>query len=147
MKPVAGAWVPPQSSLLKQSWTVRGGIADFDDADLGGVFLAKDGHRAALEGLRVGEFEVSTGRFSRDAAADEALDVGELLGRGRFGLGVVEAQVVGRDERAGLADVLAEHVAEGGMEQVGGGVVAGRVGASGAVDVGLDLVADGNCRR
>ena len=64
-------------------------------------------------------------------------------GRGRFGLGVVEAQVVGRDERAGLADVFAEHVAEGGVEQVGGGVVAGRVGASGAVDLGLDLVADG----
>ena len=54
----------------------------------------------------------------------------------------VEAEAVGRDERAGLADVLAEDLTQGGVEDVSGGVVAHRVAAAGLVDAGLDGVAD-----
>ena len=48
----------------------------------------------------------------------------------------VEAQLVGADVGAGLAHVLAEALAQRGVQQVGGGVVAlGRV-AGGVVDAG-----------
>ena len=55
---------------------------------------------------------------------------------------VVEAQVVGVDERAGLARALADHVAQRAVEQVRAGVVAHRVGAPLGVDDGLDGLAD-----
>ena len=48
----------------------------------------------------------------------------------------VEAQPIGRDERAGLFDVRAEHVAQRGMQQVRGGVVAARRVPEGDVDIG-----------
>ena len=50
----------------------------------------------------------------------------------------VEAQVVGRHERAGLAGPLADDVAQRAVEQVRAGVVAHRVGAPLGIDHGLD---------
>ena len=51
-----------------------------------------------------------------------------------FRMGEVEAQAVGCDQRASLADVLAEHRPQAGMEQVRGGVIAHDVPAADAVD-------------
>ena len=62
-------------------------------------------------------------------------------------VGEVEAQPVGRDERAGLLDVLAEHLAQGVVQEVGGRVVAaGRV-ASLDVDRRRGDLAGGDRRR
>ncbi len=46
----------------------------------------------------------------------------------------VEAQTVGADERARLFDVLAEHLAQGVVEDVGASVVAANGGAPTHVD-------------
>ena len=54
------------------------------------------------------------------------LDLGRSARRHRLVVGEVEAQAVGGDERAGLLDVVAEHLAQGAVQQVGGGVVAPR---------------------
>ena len=54
----------------------------------------------------------------------------------------VEAQVVGRHQRARLAGPLADHVPQRPMEQVRARVVAHRVGAPLGVHDGLDRLAD-----
>ena len=54
----------------------------------------------------------------------------------------VEAKVVRRHERAGLARPLPHHVPKRPMEQVRAGVVAHRVGASLGVHLGRDRLAD-----
>ena len=50
-------------------------------------------------------------------------DFGKLLGLDSFEMGKVKAQAVGFDERAGLADVIAQHFAQGPVQDVGCGVV------------------------
>ena len=77
-----------------------------------------------------------------DDAADLVLDGALLVVRQRPIERVVEAQVVGRDQRAGLAGPLAHHVAQRPVEQVGAGVVAHRVGAPLGIDDRLDGLAD-----
>ena len=121
---------------------VRLRVADFDDADVGVVTLAEDRHRAGLERVLVGHFAGGDGDVVADAGLDEPLDLAELAGFGRVRLGVVEAEVIGRHERAGLADVVAEHLAQGRVEQVRRRVVARRVLPPRAVDLCFDLLTD-----
>ena len=67
-------------------------------------------------------------------AVGDALDLLDLLGRDRLVVREVEAQALRGDQRAGLLDVVAEHLAQGVVQQVRRGVVApGRV-AAGDVD-------------
>ena len=56
--------------------------------------------------------------------------------------GVVEAEIVGRDERPGLLRRRAGDVAQGAVEEVRGGVVAHRPGAPLGVDDGRDGLTD-----
>ena len=82
-----------------------------------------------------------TGWLSRIQLVDLVLDVRELLGGERLAVREVEAQLVGPDVGAGLVHVAAEPLAQRGVQQVGGGVVAlGRV-AGGAVDARVDALA------
>ena len=68
-----------------------------------------------------------TGRSSRTTPADLGLDRALLVvGEGPVER-EVEAQVIGRDQRARLAGLLADDVAQRAMEQVRAGVVAHRV--------------------
>ena len=126
---------------------VGGGVADFDNADIGGVLLAEDGHCAGLQRLLVGHFVGVDGDVVADAGGDEFLHGGELAGGGSVGLGVVEPQPFGRDERAGLMDVVAEDAAQGGVEEMGGGVVAHEAVAPVEGDAGLNGFADGDATR
>ena len=59
-----------------------------------------------------------------DLRVDGVLDVAQLLRAERAGVAEVEAQLVGADVGAGLADVGAETLAQRRVQQVGGGVVA-----------------------
>ena len=59
-------------------------------------------------------------------------------------VGEVEAQVRGIDQRAGLLDVRAEHLAQRGMEKMRAGVIAHGGAADFVVDDGVELVADAN---
>jgi len=52
----------------------------------------------------------------------------------------IEAQTLGRDERALLRDVRSEHFAQRRVQQVRGGVVGADACAPGGVDAGGDLV-------
>ena len=82
-----------------------------------------------------------TGWLSRIQPLTVVLDVAQLLGRQRAAVGEVEAQLVGADVGAGLADMVAEPPAQRRVQQVGGGVVAlGRVPGR-AVDVRADALA------
>ena len=79
-------------------------------------------------------------------AAQEVVDLGldgpDLVRRHRPGLAEVEAQPVGRDQRALLRHVLAQMPAQRGVQQVGGRVGAADAVAAGGVDLELDRVAD-----
>ena len=95
-----------------------------DDAHLVAVFLAEERHRAGgdrlLRRLHVGLH----GRVLQHLLVDDPLDLEELLAREGAEVDEVEAQAIGRDERSRLLHVRAEHLAQRGMEQVRGGVVA-----------------------
>ena len=74
--------------------------------------------------------------------ADLVLDGADLV-RGQAAVErEVEAQVVRRHERAGLAGPLPDHVPQRSMEQVRAGVVAHRVGPPVGVHLGRDRLAD-----
>ena len=55
---------------------------------------------------------VCTGVLLQDLLVDDALDLEQLLARDGAEVDEVEAQPVGRDERAGLLDVRAQHLCE-----------------------------------
>src|SRR5690606_19688861 len=72
----------------------------------------------------------------------QVLDLPDLFGGQRLVVAEVEPQPVGRDQRALLLDVLAQHLAQGPVEDVGAGVVAPDGVAPLAVDAGVGLLAD-----
>ena len=107
-------------------------------------FLAEERHRAGRDRLlRVLDRGVD-GLVLEDRLVDDPLDLLSLLGRDGGEVDEVEAQAIGRDERARLLDVPAEHLAQRGVQQVRGGVIAPRRITQLAVDFGADDVARGN---
>ena len=113
-----------------------------DDADLVAVFLAEQRHRAGRDGLLGRHVDVRLHRrVPVDLLVDDALDAIELVARDRLEVHEVEAQAIGRDERAGLLDVRAEHLAQRGVEQVRRRVIAARRVADVRVHFGGDDVA------
>ena len=119
MSPVARTCVPPHSSMLKT-------VADRDDADAVAVFLAEQRHRAGGDRFFRRSHVGLHRRVAVDLLVDDALDVVELLARDRLEVHEVEAQPIGRDERAGLLDVRAEHLAQRRVQQVRRRVIAPR---------------------
>ena len=118
-------------------------VADADDAHDVGVLVAEEGEGAARERLLVGLVLDVDGEVLAHGLVGQRLDLAQLLRRQRLEMGEVEAQAVRRDQRAGLAHVRAEHLAQGGVQDVGAGVVAHDVAAQALVDARLDGVADG----
>ena len=60
-----------------------------------------------------------TGSFCKHDAIGDVLDRGDLGRRDRLGMRDVETQAVGRNERALLRDMVAEHDAQRLVQQVG----------------------------
>src|SRR5580704_1956385 len=117
-------------------------VADADDANVVAVLLAEHRDGAALLGL-LDRQDVDLALGVRaDIGVDEILDLALLLVGHRREVREVEAQPIGRDQRAFLRDVVAEHVLERVVEQVRGRVVRADPLAARVVDVELDLVAD-----
>ena len=77
-------------------------------------------------------------------AVGQVFDVLQLLVADRGKVREVEAQVAGIDQRARLLHMLAQHLAQRGMQQVRAGMVAHGGAADFVVDHGVDLVADVN---
>ena len=113
--------------------TTRTSSPYFSPNSARGARLARllDAHQAGDDGL-VGD----------DDAIGDVLDRGDLLRRDRLGMGDVEAQPVGRDQRALLRDVVAEHDAQRLVQQMGGRVVGARGRARFVVDLQLQRHAD-----
>ena len=114
---------------------------DADGAHGLAVLLVEEGVGAGIHGLGHGHVLRRDRAILADDAAHLVLDGVALLGRQAPIGGVVEAQVVGCDQRAGLAGRVAERVAQGAMEHVRAGVVAHGAGAAVGVDLGADLLA------
>ena len=118
------------------------GLAHAQHAHAIAVLLAEQRHRAEIQRF----LHVHVVHFGRMVVADfgvhPALDLGQLAGTERSEMGEVEAQTVGRDQRTLLGDVIAEHAAQGGMQQVRGRVVEHGGGATRGVDAGAHA-----CRR
>ena len=70
------------------------------------------------------------------------LDLGDLFGGDGLVVAEVEAEPVGPDPRTLLLDVVAEDLAQGPVQEVGGGVVASDRGSPLVVDGGGHLLAD-----
>ena len=107
-----------------------------------GILVAEEGERAG------GESVVDVHDVGRDVeivanfVVHLLLDVGELAGIDGGEVREIEAQAVGRDERAGLLHVRAENVAQRGVHQVRGGVVAHVARAALGIGDGGDAIAD-----
>ena len=67
---------------------------------------------------------VANSRFFRDFFVHLLLDVGDLAGIDGGEVREIEAQMIGRDERAGLLHVRAENIAQRGVHQVRRSVIA-----------------------
>ena len=117
MSPVRRTWVPPHSST-DQPMRVAAALAHRDDAHLVAVFLAEQ--RRAPEATRVVERHQPRGdrRVLQHDVVGHVLDPLELVGGHRLGMREVEAQPVGRDQRALLRDVIAEHLAQRLVQQM-----------------------------
>ena len=121
----------------------RGGVGNGDDADVGlRIFVAEEGERAG--GERVVDIHDVRADFEvfADFFVHLLLDVGEFAGIDGGEVREIEAQMIGRDERAGLLHVRAENVAQRGVHQVRGGVVAHVARAALGIGDGGDAVAD-----
>ena len=113
-----------------------------DDADLVAVFLAEQRAGAGLDRL-VDRHQLRHHRLVlEEHRVGDVLDALDLVVADRLRVAEVEAQAVRRDERALLRDVVAEHLAQGLVQEMGRGVVGADAGAAGVVDGKLERMAD-----
>ena len=114
-----------------------------DDADDVAVLLAKQGDSTGGLGL-VDAHDAGHDRLgSEDLLVDQVLDSLELVGRQSLEVREVKAQVLGRHQRAGLGDMLAQDLFKGSVEQVRGGVVAAQEATALGVERGGHGCTDG----
>ena len=118
MSPVARTCVPPHSSVLNARHR--------DDAHAVAVLLAEERHRAAASPPAVGAPSVCDRRVAKDLLVDDRSMRPSSSGVTACEVHEVEAQAIGRHQRARLLDVRAEHLAQRRVEEVGRGVVAAR---------------------
>ena len=85
---------------------------------------------------------VESARLRQDLFVHLLLDFGEFAGVDGCEVREIEAQMIGRDERAGLLHVRAENVAQRGVHQVRRGVVAHVARAANGIGHGGDAIAD-----
>ena len=116
---------------------LAGGPAHRDHADLVAILLAEQRTRAGVTGLvephQTGDDLII---FQHHVIGD-VLDASEFFRRDRLRMHEIEAQAVGRDQRAALRDVIAEHLPQGFMQQMRRRVIGPDRRASGVIDIEL----------
>ena len=102
------------------------------------VLVAEEGNGA--DRLRVAHrrLVVTAAAVGDDLGIRDALNLAQLRGTHAFVVAEVESQPIGRHQRAGLLDVMAEHLAQRPVQDVRAGVIA----ADGAAPLVVDLGAD-----
>ena len=116
---------------------------DLDDAHLVAVLLAEQHHRAELLRLLDRRHERVDGEVLEDLLVDAALDLLALVRGERLRVREVEAELVGANGRARLADVVAEDVLERLVQEMRRGVVGHGREAGVPVDDSADTIALG----
>jgi len=87
------------------------------------VFFAEQGHGTEIERLlHVHLMHFGLG-VATDLRIDQGFDLRQLRAAHRLEMGKVEAQPLRRHQRAFLADMLAQYLAQRGMQQMGGRMV------------------------
>ena len=139
MRPSPATWVPPQnSSESGPACTTR----------TESPYLSPKKAMAPMRSASSREVSVvSTGSSPRTSSLATLEHRDELLPARLGVVREVEAQAVRRDQRALLADVVAEHLAQRGVQQVRRGVVAPDRLAALAVDGGQRVLARARPRR
>src|SRR5690606_39252425 len=137
-----GAHVRAAAQLVAPALGAVARLGDRHGADHLAVLLAEQRHRAfaARLGERLGDD--LGGPVGEDHLVDLPGDGVKLRLADGLVVREVEAQPVGRDERALLPDVLAEHAAQCGVEQVRRGVVTHDIPAALLIDRALGPVAN-----
>ena len=109
---IAGAVHMRAAAKLDRERLVAVGLAHGHDAHLVAVFLAEQRARAGFDGL-LDAHELGDDRLvlQKDPVGD-ILDARELLVADGLRMAEVEAQAIGRDERALLRHVIAEDLAQ-----------------------------------
>ena len=111
------------------------------------IFLAEQRHRACLYGI-IGRHQA--GRHGIVAAylrVHVNLDLRDLVGGQRLGVGEVETQAVGRDQAALLRHMTAKALAQGGVEQMRGAMIGAHAVAALDINGKMDGVAHGDLPR
>ena len=114
-------------------------VAGLDDPHDVAVLVAEEGDGADRLGVLLGRLVDPHRAVAQHLLVGLGLDPGQDLGRDGLVVGEVEPQPVGGDHRAGLLHVVAEHVAQGPVQEVGAGVVAAGALPAGDVDAGGGL--------
>jgi hypothetical protein len=139
---IAGAPHMGAATQLQRPGPVGAGIggrsAHGDHAHLLAVFLAEQRHGAGLHRLLDLHHPGRHLVVLEDDGIGQILDGRHLLCRHRLGVGEVEAQPVGRDQRALLGDVIAQHLAQRSMDQMGRGMIGAHRAAPGMIDLELE---------
>ncbi len=104
---------------MRSTTQFEGEIAELQYPHALAVFFAKNGGRPGLEGVvEIHDRDVGIG-VGTDFRVDQPLDFRQFFLADRPGVGEVEPQVIGGDQRATLLHVLAQHLLERGVKQVG----------------------------
>jgi len=106
------------------------------------VLLAEQRHGAAGLGFVDGHDLGGHRAVLADLFVDDGLDALELLGLDGLEVAEVESQALVVDQGALLMDVIAQHLAQCGVQQVGTGVVQGDALAAIGVDLGHERGTD-----
>jgi hypothetical protein len=113
-----------------------GEVPDAEHAHVVAVLLAEQGHGAGFHGFVVAHHAGTASALARICSLT-SVRWRQLVRRSGLEVGEVEAQLVGRDQRALLRDMRAEHLAQRGVQQMRGGVVEGGRGAGLGIDRAL----------
>src|SRR6266542_2873000 len=97
-----------------------GEVTERDDPDVVAVLVAEERDGAAADGVPERLDLGAPLDVGQHLGVDQPLDLVSRALRHRAGVLEVEAQPVGRDQRPGLPDMLAEYLPQGGVQQVGG---------------------------
>ncbi len=138
ISPVAATCVPPQSSVEKSAILRTRTFSPYFSPKSAMAWYSLTATSMGTSSM------VSTRLLQQNLAVGDVLDLLQLFVGDRGEVREVEAQIVGRDQRAGLLDVGSEHLAQRGVEQVGRRVMAARGRAQLGVDDGDELFADGD---
>ena len=121
-------------------------LAHAQHAHFVAVLFAKQRHGAEFDGLVIAHVADFSFCIGADPVVDQILDAAQLVGGDWLEMREIETQAIRRDQRTLLRDVLAQHLAQGGMQQMGRRMIEHDGLASIHIDGSFDGTA-GNERR